>query len=427
MTTNTKYIFVTGGVVSGLGKGITAASLGRLLKARGYSVTMQKFDPYINIDPGTMNPIQHGEVFVTDDGAETDLDLGHYERFIDESLGKNSNVTSGKVYWSVLSKERRGDFGGGTVQVIPHITNEIKSRFYRAKSPDENRIAIIEVGGTVGDIESQPFLESIRQFQHDVGHENAILIHVTLIPYLKASGEMKTKPTQASVKELQAMGNTEQEKAEAMKRYIREVFIPEYAKNFNKGLSETDIKFYGKIHFDRSRSDNQLNMHCHLIVSRKDQSNKKKLSPLTNHKNTKKGTVTGGFDRVNLFQQAEQGFDKLFGYDRQLSESFEYSNTMKNGSIDDKLKMQEQELQEPKQYFTDEKKKEVLQSSEKENVISCNLDSKQENKHAYNQPNNNGCDSLLSIFSLGDGNNYDATLAEELQTQKRKKKKGIRR
>ena len=201
-----KYVFVTGGVVSGLGKGITAASLGRLLKARGFQVTMQKFDPYINIDPGTMNPIQHGEVFVTDDGTETDLDLGHYERFIDESLDKNSNVTTGKIYWSVHQKERHGDFGGGTVQVIPHITNEIKGRFYRAKSPDEDRIAIIEVGGTVGDIESQPFLESIRQFQHDVGHENAILIHVTLIPYLKASGEMKTKPTQASVKELQGMG-----------------------------------------------------------------------------------------------------------------------------------------------------------------------------------------------------------------------------
>ena len=244
---------------------------------------------------------------------------------------------------------------------------------------------------------------------------------------LKTDAKFYAIHVSPSEKELQAMGNTEQEKAEAMKRYIREVFIPEYAKNFNKGLSEADIKFYGKIHFDRSRSDNKLNMHCHLIVSRKDQSNKKKLSPLTNHKNTKKGTVTGGFDRVNLFQQAEQGFDKLFGYDRQLSESFEYSNTMKNGSIDDKLKMQEQELQEPKQYFTDEKKKEVIQSSEKENVISCNLDSKQENKHAYNQPNNNGCDSLLSIFSLGDGNNYDATLAEELQTQKRKKKKGIRR
>lgn len=201
-----KYVFVTGGVVSGLGKGITAASLGRLLKARGYHVTMQKFDPYINIDPGTMNPIQHGEVFVTDDGAETDLDLGHYERFIDESLTKQSNVTTGKIYWSVLSKERRGDFGGGTVQVIPHITNEIKNRFYRNDGCSDTHIAIIEVGGTVGDIESQPFLESIRQFQHDVGRDNAMLIHVTLIPYLKASGEMKTKPTQASVKDLQGMG-----------------------------------------------------------------------------------------------------------------------------------------------------------------------------------------------------------------------------
>lgn len=201
-----KYVFVTGGVVSGLGKGITAASLGRLLKARGYTVTMQKFDPYINIDPGTMNPVQHGEVFVTDDGAETDLDLGHYERFIDESLTKQSNVTTGKIYWSVLQKERRGDFGGGTVQVIPHITNEIKGRFYRNPSAKDTEIAIIEVGGTVGDIESQPFLEAIRQFQHEKGRENAILIHVTLIPYLKASGEMKTKPTQASVKELQGMG-----------------------------------------------------------------------------------------------------------------------------------------------------------------------------------------------------------------------------
>ena len=201
-----KYVFVTGGVVSGLGKGITAASLGRLLKARGYKVTMQKFDPYINIDPGTMNPIQHGEVFVTEDGTETDLDLGHYERFIDENLDRNSNVTTGKVYWSVLQKERRGDYGGGTVQVIPHITNEIKSRFYRNFTDDETRIAIIEVGGTVGDIESQPFLESIRQFQREIGHENAILIHVTLIPYLRASQELKTKPTQASVKELQGMG-----------------------------------------------------------------------------------------------------------------------------------------------------------------------------------------------------------------------------
>ena len=231
-----------------------------------------------------------------------------------------------------------------------------------------------------------------------------------------------------SEKELRAMGNTEQDKAEAMKRYIREVFIPEYAKNFNKGLSEADIKFYGKIHFDRSRSDNELNMHCHLVVSRKDQTNKKKLSPLTNHKNTKNGVIKGGFDRVNLFRQAEQGFDKLFGYNRQLSESFEYANTMKNGSIDDKLKMQEQELKEPKQYFTGENKKEIFQSNEKENMISCNLDSKADNKHSYNQQNNDNGDSL-SIFSLGDGSNYDATLAEELQAKKpkKKKKKGIRR
>ena len=231
-----------------------------------------------------------------------------------------------------------------------------------------------------------------------------------------------------SEKELRAMGNTEQDKAEAMKRYIRKVFIPEYAKNFNKGLSGVDIKFYGKIHFDRSRSNNELNMHCHLIVSRKDQTNKKKLSPLTNHKNTKNGVIKGGFDRVNLFRQAEQGFDKLFGYNRQLSESFEYANTMKNGNIDDKLKMQEQELKEPKQYFTGENKKEIFQSNEKENMISCNLDSKADNKHSYNQQNNDNGDSL-SIFSLGDGSNYDATLAEELQAKKpkKKKKKGIRR
>ena len=239
---------------------------------------------------------------------------------------------------------------------------------------------------------------------------------------LKTDAKFYAIHVSPSEKELRAMGNTEQEQAEAMKKYIRKVFIPEYAKNFNKGLSEADIKFYGKIHFDRSRSDNQLNMHCHLIVSRKDQTNKKKLSPLTNHKNTKKGTVTGGFDRVNLFQQLEQGFDKLFGYNRQLSESFEYANTMKNGSISEQLELQEQN-------FTGENKKEIFQSSEKENMISCNLDSKQETKHDYNQLNNGSSNSLLSIFSLSDGNNYDATQAEELQAQKRKKKKqkGIRR
>ncbi len=201
-----KYVFVTGGVVSGLGKGITAASLGRLLKARGYHVTMQKFDPYINVDPGTMNPIQHGEVFVTDDGTETDLDLGHYERFINESLDYNSNVTTGKIYQTVLNKERHGDYGGGTVQVIPHITNEIKGRFHKEEPSRDVTISIIEIGGTVGDIESQPFLEAIRQFQVDIGRNNSVIIHVTLIPFLKASGELKTKPTQMSVKTLQSMG-----------------------------------------------------------------------------------------------------------------------------------------------------------------------------------------------------------------------------
>lgn len=199
-----KYIFVTGGVVSGLGKGITAASLGRLLKARGLRVTMQKFDPYLNVDPGTMNPFQHGEVFVTDDGAETDLDLGHYERFIDESLTQNSNVTSGRIYWNVIQNERNGDYGGGTVQVIPHITNEIKSRISSGKENVD--VAIIEVGGTVGDIESQPFLEAFRQFAVEVGRANCLFIHVTLVPYLAASHEQKTKPTQHSVKELLSIG-----------------------------------------------------------------------------------------------------------------------------------------------------------------------------------------------------------------------------
>lgn len=201
-----KYIFVTGGVVSGLGKGITAASLGRLLKARGLHVTIQKFDPYINVDPGTMSPYQHGEVFVTDDGAETDLDLGHYERFIDENLNKNSNVTTGKIYWSIISKERKGDFLGGTVQVIPHITNEIKDRIFRVGKSDHTDVVITEIGGTVGDIESLPFLEAIRQVTTDIGRENVMYIHVTLVPYLGKSGELKTKPTQHSVKELRSIG-----------------------------------------------------------------------------------------------------------------------------------------------------------------------------------------------------------------------------
>lgn len=202
----TKYVFVTGGVVSSLGKGITAASLGRLLKERGYSVTIQKFDPYINVDPGTMNPYEHGEVFVTVDGAETDLDLGHYERFLDENLTRYNNITTGKIYQAVINKERKGEYLGKTVQVIPHITNEIKSKIELVGKESGSDIVITEIGGTVGDIESTPFLEAIRQFKYDVGRENVLYIHVTLVPYLKAAGELKTKPSQHSVKELMSLG-----------------------------------------------------------------------------------------------------------------------------------------------------------------------------------------------------------------------------
>ena len=201
-----KYVFVTGGVVSGLGKGICAASLGRLLKQRGLRVRNQKFDPYLNVDPGTMSPYQHGEVFVTEDGAETDLDLGHYERFIDEDLNKYSNLTTGKVYWNVLTKERRGEYLGETVQVIPHITGEIKSFIYSVGKKTDADIVITEIGGTTGDMESQPFLEAIRQIGHEVGQDNCLYIHVTLVPYIKSSGEHKSKPTQHSVKELQSFG-----------------------------------------------------------------------------------------------------------------------------------------------------------------------------------------------------------------------------
>ena len=200
-----KYIFITGGVVSGLGKGITAASLGRLLKSRGLKVTAQKLDPYLNVDPGTMNPVQHGEVFVTDDGAETDLDLGHYERFIDESLSQNSNLTSGRVYWKVISDERKGVYGGQTIQIIPHITNEIKNYIRRNEDTGAD-VCLVEIGGTIGDIESQPFLEAIRQFACDYGRENCVFIHVTLVPYLAASDELKSKPTQHSVKEMLSIG-----------------------------------------------------------------------------------------------------------------------------------------------------------------------------------------------------------------------------
>ena len=224
----TKFIFVTGGVVSSLGKGITAASLGLLLKSRGLKVSLQKCDPYINVDPGTMSPFQHGEVFVTDDGAETDLDIGHYERFTDENSFADSNVTTGKVYWKVITKERRGDYLGGTVQVIPHITDEIKSRIYSVASKNKPDVVITEIGGTVGDIESQPFLETIRQIKWEVGEENCMYIHVTLMPYLRMVGELKTKPTQHSVKELRTIGiepdiivcRTEVELTDDLKRKI---------------------------------------------------------------------------------------------------------------------------------------------------------------------------------------------------------------
>ena len=202
----TKYIFITGGVVSSLGKGITASSLGRLLKSRGLRIAIQKFDPYINVDPSSMSPYQHGEVFVTEDGGEADLDLGHYERFVDINVSKSCNTTSGKIYWSVINKERNGEYGGGTVQVIPHITNEIKSAIRRVAEETNPDVVITEVGGTVGDIESLPFLEAIRQIKNDLGRDNVMYIHVTLVPYLKAAGEVKTKPTQHSVKELRSIG-----------------------------------------------------------------------------------------------------------------------------------------------------------------------------------------------------------------------------
>ncbi len=201
-----KFVFITGGVVSSLGKGITAASLGRILKSRGVKVTALKLDPYINVDPGTMSPLQHGEVFVTQDGAETDLDLGHYERFMDVNLGQANNVTTGRIYWSILTKERRGDFLGGTIQVIPHITNEIKERIHRVAEASGADVIIVEIGGTVGDIESLPFMEAIRQIRSDIGRDSVMYLHVTLVPYLNAAGEAKTKPTQHSVKELRSIG-----------------------------------------------------------------------------------------------------------------------------------------------------------------------------------------------------------------------------
>ncbi|SET23429.1 CTP synthase [Salinibacillus kushneri] len=279
----TKYIFVTGGVVSSLGKGITAASLGRLLKNRGLSVTIQKFDPYINVDPGTMSPYQHGEVFVTEDGAETDLDLGHYERFIDINLNKYSNVTTGKIYSSVIRKERKGEYLGGTVQVIPHITNEIKDRVFRAGKETNADVVITEIGGTVGDIESLPFLEAIRQIKSDIGKENVMYLHCTLVPYIKAAGEMKTKPTQHSVKELRSLGiqpdvivlRTEQEISQEMKDKI--ALFCDINKNAVIELKDCDVLYEIPLELKTQQLDEITCNHFGLTCDSADMTDWNKL------------------------------------------------------------------------------------------------------------------------------------------------------
>ena len=271
-----KYIFITGGVVSSLGKGITAASLGRLLKSRGISVTIQKLDPYINVDPGTMNPYQHGEVFVTEDGAETDLDLGHYERFIDINLGRFNNVTTGMVYWSVLNKERRGDYLGGTVQVVPHITNEIKGRIRKVTAEQHCDVVICEIGGTVGDIEGLPFLEAIRQFRKEVGRDNCLNIHVTLVPHLDTTKEFKTKPTQHSVKELRAIGihpdiiicRSAQPLSPELKEKIS--LFCDVAKDAVIGLADVPNLYEVPLALERERLDEIVVKYLDLISERAD-------------------------------------------------------------------------------------------------------------------------------------------------------------
>ena len=271
-----KYIFITGGVVSSLGKGITAASLGRLLKSRGITVTIQKLDPYINVDPGTMNPYQHGEVFVTEDGAETDLDLGHYERFIDINLGRSNNVTTGMVYWSVLNKERKGDYLGGTVQVVPHITNEIKERIRKVTLDQHHDVVICEIGGTVGDIEGLPFLEAIRQFRKEVGRDNCLNIHVTLVPYLATTKEFKTKPTQHSVKELRAIGihpdiiicRSSSPLSSELKEKIS--LFCDVAKDAVIGLSDVPNLYEVPLALERERLDEIVVKYLDLISERAD-------------------------------------------------------------------------------------------------------------------------------------------------------------
>lgn len=298
----TKYIFVTGGVVSSLGKGIVAASLGRLLKNRGLKVTVQKFDPYINVDPGTMSPYQHGEVYVTDDGTETDLDLGHYERFIDNNLNKYSNVTTGKIYSEVLKKERRGDYNGGTVQVIPHITNMIKEKITRAAATTDSDIIITEIGGTVGDIESLPYLEALRQMKADVGAENVIYIHTTLIPYLRAAGEMKTKPTQHSVKELRGLGiqpdilvvRTEEPVPQSMKDKIASFcdVKPEAVIESR----DVDTLYSIPLNLQKQNMDKIVCDYLHLETQDADMSEWKKLEQrVLNLKHTTKITLVGKY------------------------------------------------------------------------------------------------------------------------------------
>lgn len=293
----TKYIFVTGGVVSSLGKGITAASLGRLLKNRGLKVTIQKFDPYINVDPGTMSPYQHGEVFVTNDGAETDLDLGHYERFIDINLNKYSNITTGKVYSSVIKKERRGDYLGGTVQVIPHITNEIKDQVFRAGKATNADVVITEIGGTVGDIESLPFLEAIRQIKNEVGRDSVMYVHCTLVPYIKAAGEMKTKPTQHSVKELRSLGiqpdiivlRTEEKVSKEQKEKIA-LFCDIHEKAVIE-MPDADTLYHIPISLQEQHLDQLVMDHFGLIYPEADMTEWKKL--VVKVKNLSKVTEIG--------------------------------------------------------------------------------------------------------------------------------------
>src|SRR5690625_3684730 len=274
--TLTKYIFVTGGVVSSLGKGITAASLGRLLKNRGLKVSLQKFDPYINVDPGTMSPYQHGEVFVTEDGAETDLDVGHYERFIDVNLNRYSNITTGKVYQSVIKKEREGAYKGATVQVIPHITNEIKEQVYKASEATNSDVVITEIGVTVGDIESLPFLEAIRQIKNDIGREDVMYIHCTLVPYIKAAGEIKTKPTQHSVKELRSLGiqpdaivlRSEMEIDEETKAKIS--LFSDVDKEAVIEMVDADTLYQVPLSLQKQRFDDLVCEHLHLPQKRAD-------------------------------------------------------------------------------------------------------------------------------------------------------------